>query len=166
MLQGEYEPIQSYLARLRATALDCNYMCPACEHDLSDMYINKGTPKNQSIKAMIFSDSSAAICLGGPKHLEKIGLSLNNPIPSRKIVRAAGGFTLTCQGWLPVEFTIKQRLYFCKAGCIDVGILPVNFPNPIVISPTYIAGIDDITKPDTSRDQLPDRPHKIPFPPT
>ena len=28
------------------------------------------------------------------------------------------------------------------------------------------AGIDDITKPDTSRDQLPERPHKIAFPPT
>ena len=107
---------------------------------------NKGTPKNQSIKAMIFPDSGATICLGGPKHLKKMGLSLNNLIPSRKIVRAAGGFTLTCQGWLPVEFTIQGRktkqtlyicnkiqcLYFSKAACIDVGILPVNFPNPIV----------------------------------
>ena len=127
---------------------------------------------------MIFPDSGATICLEGPKHLEKMGLSLNNHIPSRKIVRATGGFTLTCQGWLPVEFTIQgqktkqalyicnkiQRLYFSKAACIDVGILPVNFPNP----PTHtnIAGIDNITKPDTSRDQLPECPHKIPFPPT
>ena len=143
---------------------------------------NKGTPKNQSIKAMIFPDSGATICLGGPKHLKKMGLSLNNLIPSRKIVRAAGGFTLTCQGWLPVEFTIQgrktkqalyicnriQRLYFSKAACIDVGILPANFPNPIVIPPTHtnIAGIHDTTEPDTSRNQLPERPHKIPFPPT
>ena len=92
---------------------------------------------------MIFPDSGATICLGGPKHLEKMGLSLNNLIPSRKIVRAAGGFTLTCQSWLPVEFTIQrrktklalyicnkiQRLYFSKAACIGVGIFPVNFPN-------------------------------------
>ena len=45
--QGEDEPIQSYLVRLRATALDCNYMCPACEHDLSDIYI-----KDQLIKGV------------------------------------------------------------------------------------------------------------------
>ena len=45
MSQSEDEPIQSYLVRLRATALDCNYMCPACEHDLLDMYI-----KDQLIK--------------------------------------------------------------------------------------------------------------------
>ena len=133
---------------------------------------NKRTPKNQSIKAMIFPDSGATICLGGPKHLGK----------KWKIVQAAGGFTLTCQGWLPVKFKIQgrktkqalyicnkiQRLYFSKAACIDVGILPVNFPNPIMIPPTHtnIACIDDITKPDTSRDQLPECPHKIPFPPT
>ena len=47
MSQGEDEPIQSYLVRLRATALDCNYMCPACEHDFSDMYI-----KDQLIKGV------------------------------------------------------------------------------------------------------------------
>ena len=47
MSQGEDEPIQSYLVRLRATALDCNYMCPACEHDLSDIYI-----KDQFIKGV------------------------------------------------------------------------------------------------------------------
>ena len=50
MSQGEDEPIQSYLVRLRATALDCNYMCPACEHDISDMYIKdqliKGVPSD------------------------------------------------------------------------------------------------------------------------
>ena len=45
--QGEDEPIQSYLVRLRATALDCNYMCPACEHDLSDIYF-----KDQLIKGV------------------------------------------------------------------------------------------------------------------
>ena len=47
MSQGEDEPIQSYLVRLRAMALDCNYMCPACEHDLSDIYI-----KDQLIKGV------------------------------------------------------------------------------------------------------------------
>ena len=34
---------------------------------------NKGTPKNQSIKAMIFPDSGATICLGGTQTPEKNG---------------------------------------------------------------------------------------------
>ena len=147
---------------------------------IPDSRQNKGTPKNQSTKAMIFPDNGATICLG--KHLEKMGLTANNLIPSRKIVWAAGSFTLTCQVLLPVEFKIQerkakqtlyicdkiQRPYFSKAACIVVGILPVNFPNVIVIPPTQtnIAGIDDISKPDTNRDQLPERPSKIPFPPT
>ena len=37
--QHEDESIQQYLVRLRATATDCNFLCPHCEHDLSDIYI-------------------------------------------------------------------------------------------------------------------------------
>ena len=33
------EPIQNYLVRLRAAAVDCNFTCPSCEYDLSDIYI-------------------------------------------------------------------------------------------------------------------------------
>lgn len=92
----------------------------------------------------IFPDSGATICFGGLKHLLNMGLTTNNLIPSRKVVRAVGGFTLVCQDWLPVEFIVQgrttkqalyickkiQRLYFSKAACIDVGILPKDFPNP------------------------------------
>ena len=39
LLQSENEPIQSYLVRLRATALDCDFTSPWCEHDFSDIYI-------------------------------------------------------------------------------------------------------------------------------
>ena len=55
-----------------------------------------------------------------------MGLSTNNLILSRKVVRTVGGFTLMCQGWLPVEFnvqgkTTKQARYICKKskGCIS-----------------------------------------------
>ena len=39
MSQDEAEPIQNYLVRLRAVAVDCSFSCPMCEHDLSDIYI-------------------------------------------------------------------------------------------------------------------------------
>ena len=39
MSQDEGEPIQNYLVRLRAVAVDCSFSCPMCEHDLSDIYI-------------------------------------------------------------------------------------------------------------------------------
>ena len=101
----------------------------------------RDVPRNRSTKMAIFPNSGATIYLGGLKHLRNMGLSTNNLIPSRKVVRAVGGFTLMCQGWLPVEFNfqgkttkqvlyISKRLYFSKAACIDIGILPKDFPNP------------------------------------
>ena len=55
-------------------------------------------PRNRSTKMAIFPYSGATICLGGLKHLRNMRLSTNNLIPSRKVVRAVGGFTLMCQG--------------------------------------------------------------------
>ena len=103
-------------------------------------------PNNCSTTLKIFHDSGATICLGGPKHLLNMGLTKDNLIPSRKIIRTVGGFTLKCQSWLLVEFVVRgkktkqalsickdiQRLYFNRATCIDVGILHENFPNPLV----------------------------------
>ena len=106
-------------------------------------------PSGRSTR-MIFLDSGATICLGGLKHLLNIGLTTNNLIPSSKVIRAVGGSTLMCQGWLPVEFIIHrkttkqalyirqkiQRLYFSKAACIDIGILlPKDFPNTTATIP-------------------------------
>ena len=45
--QHEDEPIQQYLVHLRSTAIDCNFSCPHCDHDLSDTYI-----KDQFIKGI------------------------------------------------------------------------------------------------------------------
>ena len=37
--QHEDEPIRQYLVHFRATATDCNFSCPCCEHDLPNIYI-------------------------------------------------------------------------------------------------------------------------------
>ena len=83
-------------------------------------------PRNCSTNMAIFPDSGATIRLRGLKHLQNMGLSTNNLIPSRKVVRTVGGFTFMYQGWLPVELnvqdkTTKQALYICKKskGCIS-----------------------------------------------
>ena len=98
-----------------------------------------------SIWLRIYPDRDATICLGGPKHLQHMGLSERILVPSRKKMCTIGGFSLVCQGWLPVTFkvekkTSKQELYICrniiyfsKAACIDVGIFPPCFPKPMTL---------------------------------
>ena len=105
-------------------------------------------PSSRKTQIKIFPDSGASICLGGPKHLRCMGLKEENLIPSSKVVRAVGGSTITCRGWLPVQFTVggkstKQALYICdkieklyfsKTACMDVSILPPYFPTPMATS--------------------------------
>ena len=121
-------------------------------------------PSSCSTTLKVFPTSGAAICLGGPKHLFTMGLTKDNLIPSRKIIQTVGGFTLICQGWLPVEFVVRgketkqalyickdiQQLYFSRAACIDVGILHKNFPSPLADNHKE-AG----PKPNKCEDQLP-----------
>ena len=150
-------------------------------------------PSGCSIRMMIFPNIGGTICLGGLKHLLNMGLTTNNLIPSRKVVQAVGGFTLMCQGWLPMEFIVHgkttkqalyicqkiQRLYFSKAACIDVGILPKDFPNPTATKPSkvdmamqYIPSTSTHKQSDASpkhnrvEEQQLTRPQKLPFPPT
>ena len=140
-------------------------------------------PRARRTPLQIFPDSGATICLGGPKHLHLMGLKENNLIPSKKVVRTVGGFTLVCQGWLPVRFIVGkrstkqalyvckgiERLYFSRAACIGVGILPQCFPTPMENTNTTEASLiaNDIAMvkchPDV-RKQLPTRPEKPPFP--
>ena len=57
----------------------------------------------------VFPDIGASICLGGPQHLTDMGLSVNHLVPSSKVVRAVGNFTLVCKGWLPVTHNASAR---------------------------------------------------------
>ena len=47
MSQDEDVPIQNYLVCLRTVAIDCDFTCPSCEHDLSIIHI-----KDQIIRAI------------------------------------------------------------------------------------------------------------------
>ena len=101
-------------------------------------------PSYRTTDILIFPDSGASITLGGPSHLEQMGLHMKHLIPCNKLVTAAGNHQMRCMGWLPVVFKVfgietKQalfvcdkitRLYFSQSACKDVGILPRNFPLP------------------------------------
>ena len=64
----------------------------------------------QKNKLNIFPDSLASICLGGPKHLNILGLKINDIIPCSKTVTAVGNHKMTCLGWIPVEFRVNGHV--------------------------------------------------------
>lgn len=116
-----------------------------------------------------------------------MGLNELHLIKSNKVVRAVGGFSMTCLGWIPIEFHVasrisKQALYICdkvdriyfsRPGCVEVGILPHEFPHPM----EEVNVIDTSTssqEPEAplkqreglARESPPPRPKELPFPPT
>ena len=69
--QHKDESIQQYLVCFRATATDCNFSCPHCEHDLSDIYIkdqfirgigNNALHTNLLAKARVLKSLNQNIC--------------------------------------------------------------------------------------------------------
>ena len=46
--------------------------------------------KVKQSKVLIFPDSGAGLCPGGPKHLSKIGIKNSDLLPCHKIVTAVG----------------------------------------------------------------------------
>ena len=152
----------------------------------------------QATEMKIFPDSGASICLAGYRHLSQMGLATSELIPCKKVITAVGGFTFTCHGWLPIEFTVagistRQPLYFCdtvnkiyfsRRGCIDVGILSPNFPLPSHMPSSGVSSISPedqqqscdaasaarssqpVTDTEPSSRPLPQRPAKIPYPPS
>ena len=107
-------------------------------------------PTTHATRVKIYPDSGVTICLSRLKHLQHMGILERNLVPSQKKVHTVGGFLLVCQGWLPVTFKIGDRsmkqaqyicsevqvIYFSKAACIDVGILPPCFPKPMTSLPS------------------------------
>ena len=52
-------------------------------------------PQPAEIVITVFPDNGASICLAGFEHLNQMGLTENNLIPSDKTVQTVGGFTMT-----------------------------------------------------------------------
>ena len=107
--------------------------------------ITKSGNKMNTMNILIFPDSGAGICLAGTKHLDQMGIKQTDLIPCKKTVMAVGGSTLTCIGWIKVNFKVGEkstcqplyvcekvdRIYFSRIGCTEVNILPTSFPHPM-----------------------------------
>lgn len=127
--------------------------------------------------------------MAGLKHLNRMGLKEQHLIKSSKVVRAVGGFVMTCLGWIPIEFHIgnrisKQALYICdkvdriyfsRSGCVEVGIIPREFPYPMEelnVVGTSVSKSEEkqVTHPHNSAEHIreppPSRPKELPFPAT
>ena len=109
----------------------------------------------------IFPDSGATICLGGLSHLNDMGFSTDNLIPSQKVARTVGNFTLVGRGWLPVKFIVEgketkqapyicdkfDRIYFSKGACVDVGILSPVFSHPMSCAQSKLSELQSVVPP-------------------
>ena len=136
---------------------------------------------SKTVTINIFPDSGANICLAGPKQLHEMGLTVSQLRPTRKRVKAVGGSQLICTGWLPIKFEIDvynttqpvffcekvDKLYFGKAACIDMKILPPSYPMPMT-SNTQISSSNAISSTElvsVKRTPPPTRPNCLPFAP-
>ena len=122
-------------------------------------------------------------------HLNDMGFSTDNLIPSQKIVRTVRNFTLVCRGWLPVRSIVEgketkqafyicdkvDRIYFSKGTCVDVGILSPVFPHPMPCAESELSELHSAVPPvgtavSACQPQpsvnLPVRPQCPPYPPT
>ena len=157
----------------------------------ADIRVGHVNARSRPTKTMdIFPDSGAGICLGGTQHLEQLGHTVQELIPSNKQIRVVGGRTLPCLGWIMADFTIDgqfhtrqalyiaegvQRLFFSKAACIATNILSRWYPHPMPQQPQStdnttavesISHISERTPNDGDRRSPPARPAKMPYPAT
>ena len=139
----------------------------------------------------IFPDSGAGICLAGTTHLEQMGYSVAELIPTNKRVKVVGGATLPCLGWVTAEFTIDdtfttlqplfiaegiQRIFFSNAACKATNILSPWYPHPMPHHATTNVLTQNSTSVNHVTDQTmnnkgnrrtpPARPKTMPYPAT
>ena len=124
----------------------------------------------------VVADTGANICLAGQFHLMKMGISMKQLQPCKKIISTAGEFKLESFGWInvklilnkfstiqPVYFSYKiKRFYMSKAACVELHLLPKNFPHCHALLPNMKEKNEQV---DDKSSNIPSRPLKIPFPP-
>ena len=132
--------------------------------------------ETKTIPQYTYPDSGANICVGGPQHLAKFNLSIEDLIPPGRTSKfsTSSGESVVLIGWLPAKITIGNnvtsqpfyisrsvdRIYLSSYALIDLNILPPTYPLPMDHSATVRAVAAEPTEP--SR-QLPERPEKLPF---
>ena len=120
MTQDEGEPIQNYLVRLRAVAVDCSFSCPLCEHELSDIYI-----KDQIIRG-VANDALQADLLAKAGTLKTV----------EQNVRHAEAFESALQNQTSMagasDTTSARLSTYCRQKDMPTKGTPVPTPIPIM----------------------------------
>ena len=146
-------------------------------------------PNASAVTISIIPESGTNICLAAPKHLHQMGVHPSQLHTCNKTVKAVGGSTLICKGWLPVRFEIEghatkqpvyicekpDRLYFIKQECIQVNILSRDYPGPMHLlkahAHSHVQYLNKDNLPPASPTTPPPpappaKPAKLPYPPT
>ena len=79
--QGDSEPVNDYLIRLKSGARDCNFICPNCDHDLSSIYV-----KDQFIQG-IGNDALQEDLLAKARSLETLEQNVSHAQPFEMALR-------------------------------------------------------------------------------
>ena len=150
-------------------------------NELTEILVNlKTLAKDGQIikKVSVLPDTGANLCLLGPKHINIIGLSINDLNDSSKTLNVAGGskmmttkkFVATIQlGEKETNLIIfycenVERFFLSRQACIDLGIVPTTFPYPPEVLTAY--SVDKQTTVGINREiKLPTKPPVLPFPP-
>ena len=129
-----------------------------------------GSQRKKTIQWMMYPDTGATLCVAGLSILRPFGIKLSQLKPSSRHIRTATGNKINCRGWFSAELVIndrstQQNIYICddirrfylsRTGCLDLGIIHKDFPNPIGTGKPR-----SIPSP-----ILPARPSTIPYTPT
>ena len=80
--QGLGESVQQFVIHLRSTAQDCDFTCPICNHDLSDIYIKdqliKGTANDALEADLLVKASSLKTFVENIHHAEAFEAALRD----------------------------------------------------------------------------------------
>ena len=155
--QNEQESLQDFVVRLRSSAVECEFSCPACSTDLSptshpSMKYQQCSMSSHTIPLVTLQHQlqsfltveQVSVLQVHSKHLPALGIT-QQLISCSKRISAVAGSILPCQGWIPVEFNIQghitkqplyichkvDRIYFSKQACVDTKIihLVISIPN-------------------------------------
>ncbi len=124
-------------------------------------------------KVNALPDTGANICLAGRDLMNSMDIPESSLHSCSKVVHTAGGHHIKTFGSINMELQLDskeksvqtvyfaekiKRFYLSKQACIQLKILPADFPNTI-------ASISE-DRQESSLEKIPTRPSEIPFPPT
>ena len=127
-------------------------------------------------EVLVIPDTGAQVCVAGPELPVALGVQ-PRALGRRVSLRDVAQRRLRCTGALSCELRLAGRtskqeviiapdlknLYISKKACVELGLVPHDFPNPL---PLAAAGIENATTENGNREEIVvERPAVIPYQP-